>query len=66
MPAQMKKQKTKAKMKVRINNNYKCFMSIPNINYWYDEEPTIFIGWLFWGIDIVLNTPVNPEPQNEG
>jgi hypothetical protein len=42
-------------MKVKINNNYKCFMSTPNVNYWYDEEVhTLFIGWLWWGIDIVF------------
>lgn len=41
-------------MKIRINNDYKCFMSIPNINYWYDNGRKIFIGWLFWGIDIVF------------
>ena len=30
-------------------------MSIPNINYWYDDEGRkIFIGWLWWGIDIVF------------
>ena len=45
-------------MKIKINNDYKCFMSIPNINYWYDDEDRkIFIGWLWWGIDIVLYTP---------
>ena len=42
-------------MKIKINNEYKCFMSIPNINYWYDDEGRkIFIGWLWWGIDIVF------------
>ena len=42
-------------MKIKINNDYKCFMSIPNINYWYDDEGRkIFIGWLWWGIDIVF------------
>ena len=42
-------------MKIKINNEYKCFMSIPNINYWYDDEGRkIFIGWLFWGIDIIF------------
>ena len=42
-------------MKVKINNDYKCFMSIPNINYWHDEEGRkMFIGWLWWGIDIVF------------
>ena len=42
-------------MKVKINNDYKCFMSIPNENYWYDEEGRkLFIGWLWWGIDIVF------------
>ena len=29
-------------------------MLTPSVNYWYDDEPTIFIGWLFWGIDIVI------------
>ena len=42
-------------MKVKINNDYKCFMSIPNVNYWYDEEGRkLFIGWLWWGIDIIF------------
>ena len=43
-------------MKVRMNNNYKCFMAIPNINYWHEdnEQRYIFIGWLFWGINIEL------------
>ena len=42
-------------MKIKINNDYKCFMSIPNINYWYDDEGRkIFIGWLWWGIDIIF------------
>lgn len=29
-------------------------MLIPNINYWYNEDKHIFIGWMFWGIDIVI------------
>jgi len=29
-------------------------MITPNINYWYNEDRHIFIGWLFWGIDIVI------------
>ena len=42
-------------MKIKINNEYKCFMAIPNVNYWYDDEGRkIFIGWLFWGIDIIF------------
>ena len=42
-------------MRIKINNDYKCFMSIPNINYWYDDEGRkIFIGWLWWGIDIIF------------
>ena len=42
-------------MKIKINNDYKCFMSIPNVNYWYDEEGRkLFIGWLWWGIDIIF------------
>ena len=47
-------------MKIRINNDYKCFMSIPNINYWYDNGRKIFIGWLFWGIDIVFKEETTP------
>lgn len=42
-------------MKVRANNDYECFMLIPSINYWYDYEGRkIFIGWLFWGFDIIF------------
>lgn len=42
-------------MRIRINNDYKCFMSIPNMNFWYDEDGRkLFIGWLFWGIDIIF------------
>ena len=41
-------------MKVKINNNYNAVMLVPSINFWYDDDPTIFIGWLFWGIDIVV------------
>ena len=42
-------------MKIKINNDYGCFMFIPNINYWYeDDERFIFIGWLIWGINIVI------------
>ena len=42
-------------MRIKINNDYECFMSIPNINYWYDFEGIkLFIGWLFWGIDIIF------------
>ena len=38
-----------------MNNDYECFMSIPNVNYWYDFEGIkLFIGWLFWGIDIIF------------
>lgn len=44
-------------MKVRINNDYKCFMLTPNINYWYEDDRHIFIGWLFWGVDIVISNP---------
>ena len=41
-------------MKVKINNDYKCFMLTPSINFWYDEGLTLFIGWLCWGLDIVI------------
>ena len=42
-------------MRIKINNDYKCFMSIPNVNYWYDNEGRkLFIGWLWWGIDIIF------------
>ena len=42
-------------MRIKINNDYKCFMSIPNVNYWYDDEGRkLFIGWLWWGIDIIF------------
>ncbi|MCR5578648.1 MAG: hypothetical protein K6F74_05485 [Prevotella sp.] len=42
-------------MRIKINNNYKCFMSILNVNYWYDDDGRkIFIGWLWWGIDIIF------------
>ncbi len=43
-------------MKIKVNNNYKCVMFIPNINYWYEEgEPKyIFIGWLIWGVAILF------------
>jgi hypothetical protein len=31
-------------------------MLIPSVNYWYDEEgKKIFIGWLFWGVDIIFS-----------
>lgn len=43
------------KKRIRVNNNYKCFMIAPNINYWYDDSRhTLFIGWLFWGFDILI------------
>lgn len=44
-------------MKVEVNNDYKCVMFIPNINYWYEEgEPKyIFIGWLIWGVCIYFS-----------
>ena len=38
-------------MKIRINNDYKCFMLIPNINFWYASK-NIFFGWMFWGFNI--------------
>ena len=41
-------------MKIRINNDYKCFMSIPNINYWYEDDRHLFFGWLFWGFEIII------------
>ena len=41
-----------AKKGFRINNNYKCFMFVPNINFWYEKGYTLFFGWLFWGFDI--------------
>ena len=42
-------------MKIKINNEYKCFMATPSVNYWYDDEGRkIFIGWLCWGIDIIF------------
>lgn len=44
-------------MKLRTNNDYKCFMLTPSVNYWYNHDHHIFIGWLFWGFDIVLYTP---------
>ena len=47
-------------MKIRINNDYQCFMSIPNVNYWYDNGRKIFVGWLFWGIDIVFKEEITP------
>lgn len=39
------------KIKFKINNNYKCFMLLPNINFWYAED-SIFFGWLCWGFNI--------------
>lgn len=41
-------------MKLRANNDYKCFMIAPNINFWYNRDYHIFIGWFFWGFDIVI------------
>lgn len=41
-------------MRIRANNDYKCFMIAPNVNYWYKNDHHIFIGWLFWGFDIVI------------
>ena len=41
-------------MRLRKNNDYKCMMLTPNINYWYKSDHHIFIGWLFWGFDIVI------------
>ena len=40
-------------MKIYLNNNYSCFMLLPNINYWYDSN-SLFFGWLFWGFNIDL------------
>lgn len=42
-------------MRIKANNDYYCFMIIPNINYWYDEK-SLFFGWLFWGFNIDLET----------
>jgi len=47
-------------MKIRINNDYQCFMAIPNVNYWYDTH-TIFVGWLFWGFNIDIINQENEE-----
>jgi len=41
-------------MKIKINNDYKCFMVVPNVNLWYEDDRHLFVGWLFWGIDIVF------------
>jgi hypothetical protein len=32
----------------------KCFMIAPNINFWYNRDYHLFIGWFFWGFDIVI------------
>lgn len=54
-------------MKVRVKNDYKCVMFIPNINYWYEDgEPKyIFIGWLRWGLALILtdSTLVKSKPK---
>lgn len=44
-------------MNIKVNNDYKCIMFIPNINYWFEDgEPKyIFVGWLRWGIVIVFD-----------
>ena len=44
-------------MKLRANNDYKCFMIVPNFNFWYTHDYHLFIGWLFWGFDIVFYDP---------
>ena len=51
-------------MKVKINNNYNAVMLVPSINFWYDDDPTIFIGWLFWGIDIVVKKRMKETERN--
>lgn len=41
-------------MRLRKNDDYKCVMIVPNINFWYKNDWHLFIGWLFWGFDIVI------------
>lgn len=41
-------------VKIELNNDNKVFMSIPNINYWYEDSIYIYVGWLFWGFNIVI------------
>ena len=41
------------RLKIYINNNYKCFMLLPNINIWYADR-SMFFGWLLWGFNIEL------------
>jgi len=43
-------------MKIELNNDNKVFMLIPNINYWYEKDIYIYVGWIFWGINIVIRT----------
>lgn len=52
-------------MKLRANNDYKCFMITPNINWWYNRDIHIFIGWFFWGFDIVIKEPKTRFPSFE-
>lgn len=53
-------------MRVEVNNDYKCVMFIPNINYWYEEgEPKyIFIGWLIWGVCIYFGDTTKVRKNN--
>ena len=39
-------------MKLKINNDYKCVMITPSVNYWYNDKQSLFIGWLCWGFNI--------------
>ena len=42
-------------MRFKTNNDYKCFMVTPSVNYWYNYQgKKIFIGWLWWGFDIIF------------
>lgn len=40
-------------LRIYSNYAYPCFMLLPNINLWYEDQ-SLFFGWLFWGFNIEL------------
>ena len=51
------------RLKIYTNNNYCCFMILPNINIWY-EDHSLFFGWLLWGFNIELKKMKNYKAEN--
>ena len=51
-------------MRLRSNNDSKCVMITPNVNFWYNKDLHIFIGWLFWGFDIVIKDKYRDEDDD--